>query len=237
MFGACSAWLTLTIALERYLYVCRQPIAKSICKPLYTKIGVSCILISAVFMNMPYFFYWDISEGGNIMYTDFALSANGFIFSWIRMVIVKVIPIILVSICNVALLVKVYKTNKKTRSQILPSFSIHHQKHHQNQTKLTAMLLSITFVFVVCNTTEPMMHSGIYAAIFGECSIYNESYEIFRMVTNILEVVSWASNFLSYVVFNRHYVDMLKYIICYFSIERRKRRTSTKMIDITTTGT
>ena len=76
------------------------------------------------------------------------------------------------------------------------------------------MLVSISVVFLLCHFLEPMSHSVLYGAIFGECAVYTEAHLIQVMVTNTLEMFSYASNFVFYCIFHLRFRRFLKRMLC-----------------------
>ncbi len=209
LFGTSSAWLTVAVAGDRFVTVTWSTFRIVSLKSVHAKLISVTIVIIAIVLNLPYYFYKRVTMDGQEL-TEFGNSAGMEIFTWIRMVLTKFLPIIVVSVLNILLLITVRRANLKARQ--LQTLELQKKRLH-SQSKMTGMLLSITFVFLACNIVEPFSHSTIYETIFGECSSMTEQYATYRMITNLLEIVSYSSNFVSFCVFNKQFVNMLKAIL------------------------
>ena len=207
-FACASVWITMTVAIERYITITRMALAKQICTKFYARWTIFFIYISAIAINFPYHFYRRVSDTVCREYTDFA-SGEGFqVFSWLRTCLAKYIPIVIVSVFNILMLVTVCAHNRKRRCMVFPQSSI--QRRQQLQTKCTAMLLSITITFVLCHILEPFIHSAVYTSLFGYCSLYTITYRTIAMFVNLLETFSYAINFIFYCVFNKDFASRMK---------------------------
>ncbi len=220
LFGTSSTLLTVAVATDRFFTVtCSKFNAVSL-KYIYAKVIVFIIFIIAILLNLPFYFYKRVTMDGQEV-TEFGNGAGMELFTWIRMVLTKVLPIISVSVLNILLLITVRLANIK--AQQLQTLELQKKRLH-SQSKMTGMLLSITFVFLACNIVEPFSHSTIYQTIFGECAILTEQYATYRMLTNLLEIVSYSSNFVSFCVFNEQFVNILKSMLPCCSTREEKQK-------------
>jgi hypothetical protein len=83
-----------------------------------------------------------------------------------------------------------------------------------SEARITAMLVVISAVFVICEILEPFVHSGVFGSIFGNCSLYSNAYSITLLVANVLEVILFSVNFIIYCIFYRHFTATLKSLCC-----------------------
>ena len=205
--AATSIWITLVISVERCVFIRLFSGVREVFSPTRAKLIVSSIFIAAAIFNLPYFFYYDFDKSMEYItvdpiYTEFAGSIYFEIFSWTRLVLVKYIPITTVVIAN-GILIKATWVSLRKSSTMQTTLSM--SRRSQAQTRMTAMLLSISTLFVVCNVLEPLVLPDVYTTLFGKCSQYSDQYNILLMTANILELVSFASNFLCYCIFNRSF--------------------------------
>lgn len=84
------------------------------------------------------------------------------------------------------------------------------RRRRRQEHLVTAMLVSISTTFVVCHCTEPFIHANVYAAFGGPCSIYEPEYNVRRVVVNILEMFSYAINFVFFCIFERQFRAALR---------------------------
>ena len=210
-----SVWTTLTITTERFLFlysnggeVSGQSMQRS--GPT-AKIIVASLYFMAICFNIPLFMYYeDLTGDEDVGRSDFADSVGYEVYSWIRMFVVKIIPIILVAVLNIALvrLMRVKSNNLKMMIFPMAIFA----KRVQAQNRMTVTLLSISTVFLFSNILEPFIHASIFSTMFGECSIETAEYETFRMFGNLFETVSYASNFVAYCAFNPIFTQYVRHL-------------------------
>ena len=216
-FGISSVWITVAVSLERCIFVSSNKIgvrSKTIFRTQTARLALVLIYISAFAISFPMYFYYEglSKENNTLVISSFGKSLNYEIYTWIRMFLARLIPIIVVITCNIILIKTTRKKNRKiSMVNGLPS-SIQNRRN-QTQRKLTYMLLSISSMFVVCNVAEPFAHSGVYKVIFGICSIYFEEYYLLGVFVNTFEFIAYASNFVSYMIFHQHFRHTLKLVI------------------------
>ena len=217
-----SIWITLALTSERFLFllnsggeVTGQTVRKSGC---CSGVALAGIIVTAIGFCIPLFFYYDpVTDNDSLQRSEFAKSLGYEIYSWIRVFIVQLIPIITVAALNFALIRIIKVSNEKLRYMVLPGAVV--VKRIQSQNKTTIMLLSISSVFVLCNLLEPFSYVSVYTVIFGECSDKSMEFEIFRMFACIFQSVTYGSNFVSYCVFHNLFYS---YVAQLFS--RKSRR-------------
>ena len=113
---------------------------------------------------------------------------------------VKLAPMFTISVLNIALIKNIRDNNRRLKTMVFST--IVYKKRMKSQNKLTVMLLNISAVFVLGHLIEPFMDTSIFTSLFGDCSIETLQYETIRMFGNWVESLTWASNFVSYYVFN-----------------------------------
>lgn len=216
MFATASIWITTTVAIERYITVAHIALGQNICTVKNAKRAIAGIYITSVIFLMPYFFYREVNHEYNgddqdkKIFTDFSQSLVFSIWSWMRIIFVKYIPVGTVIIFNLLLLMSVCKTNHKRMNLVAPQSGGNINRRQQQQNKCTAMLLGITITFVLCHILEPFIHSVIYTTLFGCCSVFAMTYRNLVMSVNTLETISFASNFIFYCVFNKEFAAGVK---------------------------
>ena len=208
-----SIWITLIITTERFVFlynsggeISGQTMRRS---PSSATWILTIVFILATLLCIPLFFYLgDISVDYPVKISDFARSTGYEVYSWIRMFIVQLIPITSVTVLNIAL-IRIIKVNKKNMRHMVLPFAVFANRI-QSQNKITAMLLSISSVFVLGNLLEPFTKVSIVTSMFGECSTESSEYETFKMFSNMFLMVSYASNFVSYCIFHDVFLSQIK---------------------------
>ena len=219
-FGQASVWITLAISAERCIFVTWSTGLtgnKEGLWPQYTKKIVIAIFLASIIFNIPFYFYYDIGitlNTGVSTVSDFGKSVTFEIWTWLRVILGKIIPIIGVIVFNFILVQVTWMNNKKYRAMNLATFMF--QKRQKAQDRMTAMLISISTVFAVTHALEPFLISNIYTMIAGPCSNYTDLYNTLLICVNTAEAVSFASNFVSYCCFNKQFVETLKELFSCF---------------------
>ena len=176
------------------------------------KKGLMVVFLLSFCFNITFMFYHDhirTMDDSELVPSSFALSIWFDIYSCVRLVFVKLLPFVLVAIFNIVI-IKVTWSNNRRVSSIGGFQTPLRDKRNDTQYKMTQMLLSITMVFLITKLLEPFIHPSIYTNIFGTCSDYSTNYNILVVVANTAESISFASNFISYCVFNQQFVTTLK---------------------------
>ena len=209
-FASASVFLTAVITVDRYLYI-RYPAGKRyVCGERAPVIYTVICLFMGLGMNIPYYLYKEVGEDGAIVYTELGESENFYIYSWARLVLNMLIPVILVIIFN-ALLIRTVVTSQR---QVRATQNTTDGRQRHQQTRMTLMMISISGVFVICHSLEPIAQSELYKSIFGPCSTYTTAYRAIRVVANTLEILSFATNFISYCSFNSEFRKCLRQALC-----------------------
>ena len=213
IFMTTSVWITLTVTAERFIFlyksggeITNQSLYRS--KSTAMKIVFLILVAATIFCTPVFFIHEDITGNKPVERNEFSRSEFYSIHNWIRMFVVKIIPIISVTVLNL-LLIKIVKTG--TREMVdknVPYSLIEKTRKAQNQ--MTIMLLSISTVFLFSHILEPFGHPSIHSTMFGECSVETTEFETFRMFGNVLERISFASNLISYCLFHRQFLVYLK---------------------------
>lgn len=160
-FSTVSVWMTAIVSIERYITMAHSTAtSRKICTKERANWGILFIYVFAVMINFPYFFYRCLSDDNTRTYTSFAYS-NGFnVYTWMRTVLIKYIPILVVTVFNMMILGYICYNTKKRRTSVFPGPANH--TIEKIQTRVTSMLLGMTITFVICHCLEPFIHAGIY---------------------------------------------------------------------------
>ena len=206
-FATASVWLTVIVSMERYFFISR-PSASCLSSKKITKWAIAAISVCAFLINFPYFFHRTVSDTDQPNYTDWTYSIGYEVYVWCRLFLVKLIPILIIAVVNTLLGVKVCQANRRRKAMVFPSAT--QVRRQRMQIRTTAMLITISLIFIVCHALEPFIHSGLYTSIFGPCSTYTDTYDFWRMFINTLEIFSFATNFIVYCIFNKLFVAALR---------------------------
>ena len=226
MFGS-----LLVISVERCLFITwwigLSGNKDGLC-PNQTKAIVATVFAVSVLFNIPYWLYYDVGrtfETGTPTISDFGNSVIFEVWSWARVILGKIMPILGVIVFNIILIKSTWVRNKKYKEMNL--VTIMSLKRKSAQERMTAMLLSISMVFAISNVMEPFLVPSVYNEMAGPCGNYTDLYNTLLMVVNVAESISFASNFVSYCCFNKQFVvsltEMVRYMKCKCRLRQRRR--------------
>ena len=208
-FATASVWTTVSLSVERYITVKHHILSHRVWSVKRTRLCVILIFVLAVLINIPNFWYRTTNFGERYpSVSDFGMSRGFYIFLWIRITLLKGLPFILILVFNALLVKAVREVNRRRRSMVFPLTSDNRRQHLQ--VRITAMMIAISVVFLLCHAMEPFVHAPVYAAIHGECRLGTKAYVVQRAVANTLEVFSFSSNFFFYCIFHKQFVSTLK---------------------------
>lgn len=232
--------ITVIISAERCSVVMKKAnvTTKEFADVKKTKRTLIVVYICSFVFHLPFLFYYDLSANGLDLST-YASSLFFEVYAWVRLLGVKLMPIVLVVIFNI-IIVKVTWSNNNRPGIAIFQTTVQRQRS-LNQHRMTKMLLCITILFVITNCLEPFMHPNIYAVIFGKCSEYSHQRNILVLIVNTAEAISFASNFVIFCVFNPHFVVALKQVTKWKTSDARVYSLSVvehkkKSVSVTTTS-
>ncbi|CAL8079320.1 unnamed protein product [Calicophoron daubneyi] len=115
-----SAWFTVVLAIERYISMKHWSIAKRYFTPKNTNLLIILICVIAVIFNLPYFAIQNVTLTRvnktlqlDSSFTKFSQSYFYAIHSWVRIVVVQIIPLCFLCVSNCLLFVLVSQHNQK----------------------------------------------------------------------------------------------------------------------------
>ncbi|KAK6183613.1 hypothetical protein SNE40_011057 [Patella caerulea] len=200
-----SAWLTVSVAIERYIYVCHPTRVKVYCTIRHARTVSMTVFILMSILAIPYAMrYKTIENSSNSThYKTYDLrvtelwSNESFskIYTWIQNFLRSIIPLCMLIILNTCIIYGIRRC-RVGRSKT--------SRRH----RITFMLIIVILVFLICITPDAIMSTflglGYYEEDFLQRGI--------REITDLLLLVNSASNFIIYCIFNtifwRNFVNL-----------------------------
>ena len=204
-FYAVSVWITVTMTLERYTLIKQSKLFRNKFSTKVIHIIVACFYVFSFILHLPFFWYKEL-ENGELVKTDISLTLGYEIWSWIRAVLAKYLPIILIIVINIAITTELWYARQRRISMMKQTNKFAKKPKF---TKSAPLLLCVSTTFVVCNILEPI----IYFDIYGPCKYHTYSYNVTVLVICILETCAASTNFIFYTAFNRRFRKVLCYIL------------------------
>ena len=197
-----SAWVLIFLAVERFIAVWFPFKAKVFCTPKKGTAALVAIGVSLLAINAHFFwtmglisFPWGPNEEKHfcvIRITEYPIF-HRYIWPWVDAALYSYIPFVVMIVCNSLIIAKLLlsRMNKKKTEG---------GSSRTRMKTMTAMLLSITFSFLILTTPMSIYISGYY--LWWSKEIYKPCNHliIFWPIANLLFYLNNAVNFLCYCV-------------------------------------
>ena len=220
VFLVSSVWLTVMLAIERYIAICRPFYAPRVCTVQRARIIIVVIFAVSFIVRTPNFWehkivsVFDTINNKTVWFiqnTEFAESASyTAIYPWIvEVAFTTVLPFVLLIILNMYLILAVRQSTAYIKRHSMVSENAN-QIVQREELQITTMLISVVVVFLLCQS--PYV---IYTAIASTASfhIHNPNFMIFRYVTLMLLSIKAAVNFIVYCWFSEKFLETLKRLL------------------------
>lgn len=202
-----SAWLTVSVAFERYIYVCHPTKVRKYCSISRARTVSLVMFIVMSLVAIPYAMRYKTVEKvnnstGQHYFTlevtslwENKLFAN--IYTWVQNLLRSIIPLLILVVLNILIIYGV------RRCRIGRSKS---GRRH----RITVMLVFVILVFLVCITPDAVM-----STFFG-LGYYEEAYlqRGIREITDLLLLVNSSTNFVLYCIFNTIFWRNFLFLFC-----------------------
>lgn len=216
IFLMSSIWLTVVLAMERYLAICRPFYVPHICSIFGARVIIVIIYISAFICRMPNFWEYKIMHAHDIYYitlTDFALSHHyQTVYHWIvDVVFTTILPFLFLLILNFRLIWEVRKSTAYIQRNLIVTVNKANLTAQKEELQITIMLISIVLVFFICQFPYVM-----YTAIVSthKFQLVSSGFMMFRYVAMMMLSLKAALNFILYCWFSEKFWVTLKRIFC-----------------------
>ena len=191
-----TAWLTVSVAAERYVMVCHAARARDMCNMMRAKLTSVAVFLSMSILTIPfalrYRTVWRVNAASNATELDVEVTELWndadfkSTFTWLTNLLRSVIPLCIVMTFNYFIV----QGLRRTKS---------HKKKMSARHRITIMLVSVIVLFLICVTPDAVM-----STFFG-FGYYDANYLVrgVREITDLLLTVNSALNFVLYCTFNK----------------------------------
>lgn len=205
-----TVWMTVLLAINRYIAICRPYNASKLCTVRKARIQVFIVVMLTVIVNFPRFFQYDIisKTDGNQTYKHakatsigetsiFGIIVTNALFS----IIVLVLPLILLLLINIRLIQELQKMRKRSSSIGI------NIKQNRTENNITAVMVIIIIILLMCHTPDRVTQL-LKVTVSEEEKRYPSFTFYFFHASNMLIVLNSASNFFVYYFFRRRFRDI-----------------------------
>ncbi|ESO88835.1 hypothetical protein LOTGIDRAFT_165255 [Lottia gigantea] len=220
-----SVWITVMLAVERYIAICYPLKAMAICTINRARCMIAILVISAFMCRIPNFFdmtptihktngSWIVEWNWN--FDAYNIALHTFI---VDCVLTAILPFIALTILNIRLILEIHKSSRYLRYHLAADSNVQ-TVISREQLKITVMLLIIILAFFPCQGPTIFYHAveAIYKRfkvtesdkIFGD----EKSYSQFLAAARILLALKSSLNFIIYCWFSEKFWNTFKRIFC-----------------------
>ena len=221
VFLLASIWLTVMLALERYIAICRPFLAAKLCTVRNARIIIVVVFLFALGCRLPNFWEHrinttrDAATNASFAYiysSEFSFDEQYMtIYPWVvDGVITSIVPFLSLLVLNARLIWEVRKSTKYIKSITCAARNIN-SLVQKEEIQITVMLISVVIVFFVCQ--GPYV---IYTAIvsINKYAVGGNGFVVFNYCTIIVLVLKSAINFILYCWFSEKFWATFKFIFC-----------------------
>ena len=215
-----SVWLIVAVTVERYIVVANPLRATTFCtnkRALFVIFGILALLLA---VNMHIFWTVELAEQGGRFVCRGGPGHEDFVehyLPWLDAILYSIAPFLILLFLNILIINKVVQARHSRKE--LQSGSVYSDKkrivHGESGTKLTVMLLTISFSFLI--TTLPMMATSIAIRFWNNYHMdlrLMARFSLVRTVTELLMYVNHSMNFIIYCVTGNKFRQQLLWLLC-----------------------
>ena len=207
-----STWITMTIAILRYLGICHPFLSRRLVAPLYTHIMYAGVILLAVVASSPMFLMTSLVQmvmpDNTTLYTmafhwpDLSEPYGGY-YMWPRLVFGTLLPTAVLIFCNGCLV----RTLRQSR--LLHSRSYVHDAARSSRPTYRTSVTLITVAIAYLVLVFPAELCDFIIDIVGYAPV-TETVHWLRSICNILQTLNFAFNFFFYAVVNANLRGILQ---------------------------
>ncbi|CAD7089488.1 unnamed protein product [Hermetia illucens] len=202
--GAANLCLVF-VTLDRLVYLKNglpQTVPK-FCTKGVARVIVACVLMVAIFLNVPYFFIFEHKDG-NFYTTTFYHSDLYVIYNWVNFFVVSIFPVVFLMIGNTIMILVV---RKWANSPCIQKSGIRcaDKRRYKYQMKLVATLIAIICLFYIGDIPAHLVSrkSAIVLLFAGDLTKNDSSLmATVRMVVAVLNAFQLSVNIIVYALIN-----------------------------------
>ncbi|XP_060086233.1 sex peptide receptor-like [Ylistrum balloti] len=228
IFHTASIWLTMALAIQRYIYICHSFQARKWCTITNVLYGTLAIYIIAILSQISRFFdsFYIPVEIMSRMHENETMTAcvqelrpwvqahidlyyN--VYYWFRVICIHLIPCAFLVVLN-ALLISAMRTAQLRRMQLLKQNKKSESKKLKDSNCTTLMLVAVVGLFLLVE-----LPLGIIMIVYlidntFELNIFSmaDTYGIMNLISNFFILLSYPLNFFIYCGMSRQFRETFK---------------------------
>lgn len=241
-----AMWLTVALAVFRYIFVCQHTRASVWCSMGRARLTVLVVVVATIISCIPNYFAYTLMESvdnstnqtqycigpsdlarDNPMYAQFV--------RWLFGVVIKILPCIMMAFLSTLLIIAMQQA-KKRRARLLNKVSriVDHDHQSSEHNRTTMMLVGVVICFIVTEIPQ-----GVLAWISAvDDQFWEDVYLHLGDLMDILVLVNSAFNFILYCIMSQQFRNTFKNLfICNVTTSRKINKSNGAEYSIVRTET
>lgn len=214
-----AMWLTVALAVFRYIFVCQHTMAAVLCSMERARLTVIIVVTATVVTCVPNYFAYTVKDIGsyfknsNVCYwivpSELAEQnpMYGQFVRWLFGVVIKILPCILMAFLSTLLIIAMQQA-KKRRARLLNKVSriVDHEHQSSEHNRTTLMLVGVVICFIITEVPQ-----GVLAWISAvDQDFWETVYLHLGDLMDILVLVNSAVNFILYCIMSQQFRNTFK---------------------------
>ncbi len=203
---ATTIWVTVLIALNRYVIVCLPLRAPQWCTNTKVKIQLAVVLVVSVLYNIPGFVRYDVDDyswNNDTQYhvVDTFPQYYSVLDKTVRIIVMLCLPLCSLTLLTIRL-IKAIRTRRRMQAEM-------QVLNMQPDNSMTFAVVIVVIVFIICCVPKLVwlvLHYMSTPSYLAWCSM--------AQTTNIIIMFNSAVNFVTYIIINKQFRDVFNEHIC-----------------------
>ncbi|ESO95643.1 hypothetical protein LOTGIDRAFT_160192 [Lottia gigantea] len=244
-----AMWLTVSLAVFRYIFVCQHAMAMVMCSLARARVTVMAIVGATILICLPNYLMYTVIDYGKsnnmtscfwVVSSEIAVRypAYEMFVRWLFGVVIKILPCILLTVLSTLIIIAMHEA-KKRRSRLLGMVNraSDHDNASSEHNRTTMMLVLVVLTFVITELPQ-----GILALISAvNTDFFSRVYVNLGDLMDLLVLINSAVNFILYCIMSQQFRNTFKslfvgkYFRPFFNKNPSQNGTSYTMVKTETT--
>ncbi|KAK3101716.1 hypothetical protein FSP39_005785 [Pinctada imbricata] len=228
-----ATWLTVSLAVFRYIFVCHHVVANQLCSLARARLTIIIVVVVTIILCIPNYFLYRVYnlveeepayKNGTVDLNNksfgYWIDSSHFVKNhelytpitfWIYGVIIKIAPCVLLTILSTCIIYAMHQASLR-RKRLLQQSGRHNEEVSAEHNRTTIMLVSVVLFFVITEFPQ-----GILAGISGlNTDFFQNIYSNLGDVMDLLVLINSAINFILYCIMSQQFRDTFRSLFSCF---------------------
>jgi hypothetical protein len=210
-----TVWITVLIAFNRYIAICKPFRAPQLCTMSRVRIQVVVMVVLCVVYCIPRFFefrviyIYDPEVNKTIPIANSTGLLRNKYYNYIYenglyTLFVFLAPLVILVVLNAGLMQELWRARQRAIQRQLPAFMT--AEDHENN--LTLVMIVIILIFLMCQT--PALINNLMFVLNSSGYVCGKAYFYYYHISNLLVSANSAVNFIIYCIFRKQFRQRLR---------------------------